>query len=400
MLFAVSNRRNDERLPYRNAPTRGGHRYPQPTVLGSLLDRRLMGLADRGGSSGYVGHAWGEFCQHWLMGNIGQALSVGPDIQGTLDSVVVIDAIPGLAAFASSRGLQNPDFALTLSTDDGAVLVAADAKFSIETAKPRQVSAEILTALIETPGTPVRAHVRMSGAERDGFFITPDYELTQLVMNGTTGILKTAVSSDQVCLLHADPAELLRRPDLQALIDGLESVDQGFSAWRSDLVAALYYCRCAFACIGCRIDETKPLLGRSEVKEIDDPGLLPELLRRGERSASAWELVQRWDRDAEEVRAIRIQVHQAADIGIANRDIRTMVERESQRLGKPAPSVNRVRRELALWTDAELVGRFGTVFHPVPNLSRFIADLRGAIEELRPRVPAQVRAIVEGLPPL
>jgi uncharacterized protein YjiS (DUF1127 family) len=142
------------------------------------------------------------------------------------------------------------------------------------------------------------------------------------------------------------------------------------------------------------------LLGRSDVKEIDDPGLLPELLRRGERSASAWELVQRWDRDAEEVRAIRIQVHQAADIGIANRDIRTMVERESQRLGKPAPSVNRVRRELALWTDAELVGRFGTVFHPVPNLSRFIADLRGAIEELRPRVPAQVRAIVEGLPPL
>ena len=290
--------------------------------------------------------------------------------------------------------LQNPDFVIALGTSNGSILVAADAKFSIETAKPRQVSAGILTALLETPGTPVRPVVPEHGIERDGFFLTPDYELTHLVMNGTTGILRTAVSFDQVLLLDVEPAQLFPQSHLRQVIDALAAVDETSVTWSSDLVGAVYYGRCAFACIGCRIDETKPLLGRSDVRESDDPGLLPELQKRGRLSRSAWHLVQRWDRDAEDVRALRIRVHQAADIGIPNRELRNLVEREADRSGKPAPSMNRIRRELALWTNAELARRFGTVFYPVPDINRFLNDLRRAVSELEPRVPEQVAAIV------
>jgi hypothetical protein len=359
-----------------------------------------MGLADRGGASGFVGLAWGDYCRAWLTEQVGEPISVGEKIHGIVESVVDIDAIPGLAAFASSRALQNPDFVITLGTPDGPMLVAVDAKFSIETAKPRQVSAQILTALLETPGTPVRSHVPAHGAEQDGFFMTPDYELTHVVLNGTTGILRAAVRDDQVCLLEARPDQLFARSDLHALIDALAIVDSGRIDWANNLVAALYYARCAFACIGCRIDETKPLLGRSAVREMDDPGLLPELVERGRQSSSAWQLIQRWDRDAEDVRAIRIKVHQAAEIGIPNRDLRTLVELQSERMGQPPPSMNRVRRELAVWANRELEQRFGTVVHPVPDLGRFLIDLRRAVTELQPEVPAKVREIVAGIAPV
>ena len=353
-----------------------------------------MGLADRGGSSGFVGQAWGEICRDWLAGMTGNQLDICPNIAGALDSVVNVDAIPGLAAFASSRGLQNPDFMLTLRTSEGPVLVAADAKFSIETAKPRQVSAEILAALLDTPGTPVRAHVRHQASLREGFFITPDYELTHLVMNGSVGILRTAVGREQVCLLETDPILIFGSPEMQALMDALAAIDGERPGWRSDLVAALYYARCAFASIGCRIDEIKPLLGSSDVREVDDPALLVELLRRGQVAASAWQLVRSWDRDAEEVRAIRIQVRQAADIGVPNRDLRQLVEREAERLGCPAPSVNRVRRDLSVWATGELVRQFGVVCHPVTNLPAFLADLKRATGKLHSQVPGQIRAIV------
>ena len=90
---------------------------------------------------------------------------------------------------------------------------------------------------------------------------------------------------------------------------------------------------------------------------------------------------------------------QAADIGIANRDLRAIVERQAERQGRPAPSMNRVRRELAVWTNAELANRFGTVFYPVPDLHRFLNELRRAVAELQPEVPGQIAEIVAGTRP-
>jgi hypothetical protein len=366
-------------------------------MVRSLLDRRLMGLADRGGSSGFVGQAWGGICRTWLTDQVGRRLEVTPDLHGTVRFVLDLDAMPRLPAFASSRGLANPDFIVGLDSDDGTVLVAADAKFSIETAKPRQVSAEILTALLETPGTPIAVDGDARGRERDGIFITPDYELTRLVMTGTMGIQRTAVAAEQVYLLDVDPARLIWRSDLHESIGVLAPLDDLISDWRSDTVAALYYARCAFACIGSRIDETRPLLGRSAGYVGEDPGLLPELLRRAQTARSAWHLVQRWDRDAEEVREIRVRIHQAAELAIANRDLRTLVERDALKAGIAPPSMNRVRRDLAKWVGAELEQQYGMIYFPVADVDGLVARLRRSVAELHPAIPAQVRQIVSSI---
>jgi hypothetical protein len=49
---------------------------------------------------------------------------------------------------------------------------------------------------------------------------------------------------------------------------------------------------------------------------------------------------------------------------------------------------------LAIWTNTQLVHRFGIVYSPVPDLADFLVELRGAVAELQPQVPNQVRAIV------
>ena len=104
-----------------------------------------MNLADRGGASGYIGDAWSEACTRSLVAKIGSPIAWGDDLVGTIASIIDVDAIPGIASFASARALQNPDYLLAVQTEDATVLVAADAKFSVETAKPRQVSAEIVS---------------------------------------------------------------------------------------------------------------------------------------------------------------------------------------------------------------------------------------------------------------
>jgi hypothetical protein len=352
-----------------------------------------MTLADRGGASGYVGLTWGALCGEWLATMTGRPIDVNGRLRGILTDVADIDAIPGLPAFASNRGLQNPDFLLTLQTEEGPILVAADAKFSIETAKPRQVSAEMLEALLESPGSPVKISLDVRGRERNGFFITPDYEVTHLMLKGTVGILRTAIDPDQAYLIAVSPERLFARPDLPPLLNAIAGIDGAEPAWPSDLVTALYYARCVFACAGCRIDESKPLLG-SVGQPANDPVLLPELLRRAANASSAWGLVLQWDRDAEAVREARVQVHQAADLGVPNREIRDLVEHEAARLGKEAPSVSRIRRELALWTTAQLVEQFGVVIYPVADLGRLIRDVRRTVAQLRPRFPEQVRTIV------
>jgi hypothetical protein len=338
------------------------------------------------------------FCGEWLASMVGRPLIVNRDLHGSLSAVADIDAIPGLASFASNRALQNPDFLLTLQAEDGPILVAADAKFSIETAKPRQVSAEMLTALLESPGTPVEADVDVRGRERDGFFIAPDYEVTRLVLDGAVGILRTAIPSHQAYLIDISPERLFARPDLPPMLDTLAGMDGSPDAWRSDLVAALYYGRCAFACAGCRVDESKPLLGTTDASQTA-PDLGRELDRRAIRARSAWRLVQWWDRDAEAVRAARVSVHQAADLGVPNRELRALVEQEAKRQGKEAPSMSRIRRELAYWTNQELANRFGIIYYPVPDLGNLIRDIRRAVGQLRPSLPERIHSIVAGTEP-
>jgi hypothetical protein len=235
----------------------------------------------------------------------------------------------------------------------------------------------------------------------DGFFLGPDYELTHQVLGGTVGILRTSVQRSQVHLLTAPADTLLGDPHVRNLAMALANVDRARQETERALTSALYYVRCAFSCRGAWTDISKPLLGPRNGLFIDSSELLLQLELRAKEAFSAWTLVQQWDAEAEEVRSIRIAVHQAAEVGISNRDLRTLVEQTAARMGMDTvPSLNRVRRELAHWSTAELVERFGVVFFPVQDMSALLTGLRSAARELQADVPARVREIVSNMPPL
>ncbi len=342
-----------------------------------------------------MGDSWGAYCAEWLASQVGQPIHVNAEISGLITSVLDVDGIAGLAAFASHRGLQNPDFLIGLATDSGdQLLVPVDAKFSVETAKSKQVSAEMATSLIETEGSPVLPLLPENGTLVDGFFISPDYELTHQMLAGAVGILRTAVHASQVCLLPANPTGVFNREDVRDLALDLAAVDRSRREYDQYLATALYYLRCGFSCVGAYSDEARPLLGRRDQDKPDARIVRQQLEARMVDAYSAWTVVQQWDADAEVVRTIRVAVHQAAEVGIANRDLRNVVESTAAKFGAAPPSLNRVRRELAIWSTDQMVTTFGVIYHPVEDLEALLETLRNRAMELQSAVPDKVREIV------
>ncbi|HQY30457.1 MAG TPA: hypothetical protein PK691_04190 [Thermomicrobiales bacterium] len=363
-------------------------------MLRSLLDRQLMNLADRGGASGYVGSAWGVQCGTWLVSQIGAPIMWGGEHIGEIVSIIDVDALPGIPAFASSRGLQNPDYLIQIDSDAGMYLVGVDAKFSIETAKPRQVSIAIVTALVETEGSPLAPLIPNYDAIVDGFFLSPDYELTDLVLTGRAGILRATVSPSDLVRIHPNVPSMFARPDLINAMAVLAEKDAIDSSWQDDLVPALYYARVAFACAGCLNEETRPLLGPPELAPASPTALATAIHHHMGNIRSAWELLLSWDREAEVIREIRVRFHGAADIGISNRDLRHQVEEHARKLGITAPSMNRVRRALTEWSRSEITNRIGVIRYPVADVEGDIRRVLGAVSEIRPEVPRVIRQIV------
>jgi len=353
-----------------------------------------MGLSDRGGASGHVGAAWGEISGAWLRSQIGQQFPIQDGTAAVITDVIDIDSIPGLAGFASSRGLQNPDFLIEVRTGNGRALTAADAKFSIETGKPKQVSADIVHALLDAEDSPVCERVELAELIVDGFFVSPDFDLTRQVLAGRIGIVRAVVPPDAVVMIPADPTRIFAEDLLADALTVLEGIDHRAGTWHSDLVAALYYGRCAFACLACHIDDSRPLLGPAQAEGSRLGHVVEEILRRREIASSAWALVTSWDDDAETVRATRIQVHQAAEPGIPNRDLREMVDREAARAGKAAPSLSRMRRDLTRWASGELVDRFGIIYYPVDDLNQLLNELRRHAQSLERQIPDRIKDIV------
>src|SRR5690606_15833678 len=100
-----------------------------------------------------------------------------------------------VAATAARNGLQNPDILLRGQGPAGLTIQALDAKFSVETAKARQVSQEMLQGLmtisevLEPLVGPMPDDVDLV----DGMFLCPDYPLTHLMFRQRKGIVKATV---------------------------------------------------------------------------------------------------------------------------------------------------------------------------------------------------------------
>ncbi len=124
---------------------------PRGTFARSIFDSHLVRLSDRGGASQLIGTAWSnvaaEELDAWSGGPVpGEASRLGGSV---VEEVHRLDTLPGVASRASKAGLKNPDFIVFGAKDGRPVVFAVDAKFSIETARPAQVSAETTEQLFD-----------------------------------------------------------------------------------------------------------------------------------------------------------------------------------------------------------------------------------------------------------
>ncbi len=376
-------------------------RLPGGGLIEAVLDRTVMGLADKGGASGLVGARWADLCAEHVAGWHGRTLSVPANLNRAapfeahrVDRVVRLDDTPAIAATAASQALQNPDFFIIGEHDGRHTLQAADAKFSVETARAKQVSSEVLSGLL-TLG-PLIEDLLGDLHEPllvDGLFICPDFPLTHLMLRKRHGIVRSTVRADQVEMFPASGAEFFAPVAGASIMAPLAAIDRLPVSIDDSLLAALYYFRLARAAGGCWMDATGPLLTYADTRLMDEEAVREHVVARSVGARSAWELIQNWDLEVQSVRNQRIQVEQVAGLPIINRELRELINRLAVNNGGEAPSMNKVRRRIGSWYRAKLRAEFGPIQPPVTNLtpllrdiSRYSASLNGALRQETVRI--------------
>src|SRR5215217_7878537 len=237
-------------------------RLPGGDIVSALFDREVMGLADRGGASNLIGDRWADIAATHAATWIGSDRRLHADDQQPLRIVRVdrLDAIPAVAAAASKRGLQNPDLLLIGQREDQQAVQAADAKFSVETARSKQVSPAVVLGLMElqnhVPGIldGVSDRVRIES----GVFLCPDYPLTHLMLRRRHGIVRTTVRREEVVLVPAAADQFWDGVQGAELIAPLAATDNLPARPDENLMAGVYYFRLARAAVGFWLDATKP----------------------------------------------------------------------------------------------------------------------------------------------
>ncbi len=381
-------------------------KLPGKTLVTACLDRRIMALADRGQSSGAIGDRWAAMCADAVRGwNGAEQSAPGGDHPFRIVRVARLDDVPAVAATASKRGLQNPDF-LVLGHGDGETIVQGlDAKFSAETAKPRQVSAGVVRDLLELRAIlePITGAVPEDAVVLDGMFLCPDYALTRLVFRGQPGMLRPSVRPDQVMLIDAPADEFFADVPGGSLIPSFASIDELDLSPDDSLLASLYYFRLVRSVAGIQSDERRPLLGDGERYDVDYDVLRADLDARSRQADSAIDLVRAWDRDADTIRGQRDAVEQVAGLPIIAGELREKVERAAFDAGRVAPSVNKVRRRVGSWYRSELRDLVGPIVPPVDDLGAVLDRIGRAGRTLMPalgrRTTEIIAEMVEESPP-
>ncbi|MBL8127485.1 MAG: hypothetical protein JNM64_07615 [Chloroflexia bacterium] len=378
---------------------------PGGDIFAALLDRDVMTFADRGGASNIIGDRWADLAAAHAVGWSGGLgwIELADGDTAPIDRVDRLDATPRIAAEASRHGLQNPDLLLIGGDDQGQVIQAADAKFSIETARSKQVSPEVVLALLGLrdrlpellPDLDGSAHVE------PGIFLAPDYPLTHLVLRGDRrglrGIMRPTVEPHEVVLVPTDPAHFWDGVPGASVIPPLAELDDLSLRPESSLLTGVYYFRLARAAVGFWLDATKPLLLFNDRVELDEAAVRAEAERRARHAESAISLIWQWDADVQTVRNQRASVEQVAGLPIPGRELRPRAAAISESLGAEAPSANQVRRRLSTWFRAELRSRIGPINPPVANLPEVLRQIAQIGKELTPQADRELERVVREL---
>lgn len=376
-------------------------RLPGGDLVAAVLDRAVMSFADRGGASNLVGHRWADLCAEFAESSAGQVRPV-PDPRGTpihVEHVIRLDATPAIASAASKRGLQNPDLLFVGRRDGAPVIQAADAKFSVETARAKQVSPAVVEALLELGDLlpSFGAYHPAEVAPVTGVFLCPDYPLTHLMLRRGFGILRVTVRPEEVILVPA-PADRFFKPiDAAGVMRPLAAVDALPLDIDQSLLAGLYYFRLARAAVSCWLDATKPLLLHNDQLVVDEEAVHAEAVARARSARSAYDLVLRWNADVQSVRSARSAIDHAAGLPISSRELREWMSTVARRLGADAPSVNQVRRRVGAWYRGQVRQRVGPLNPPIANLPAAVAEVARVGAEIAPTVQPEAMRIIEEL---
>jgi hypothetical protein len=307
-----------------------------------------------------------------------------------------LDAMPAVAAAASRRGLQNPDLLLIGQLGDRQAIQAADAKFSVETARSKQVSLEVVLGLLElrnnVPG--LLEGVSDQVQVESGVFLCPDYPLTHLMLRHRRGIVRTTVRSEEVVLVPAAAERFWDGVAGAEVISPFADIDNLPARPDESLMVGVYYFRLARAAVGFWLDATKPLLVHNDVVTVDIGAVRDETVRRSRTQASAINVIRRWDVDVQQVRNQRAAVDQVAALPISGRELREMTAKIAQSAGADPPSGNQVRRRLGSWYRGALRDRFGPIRPPVAELSSILRQLADAGRDLAPQAERELERIV------
>jgi hypothetical protein len=377
-------------------------RLPGGDIFAALFDRDVMTFADRGGASNLIGDRWADLAavhaEGWS-GGLGW-IELANGEAAPIDRVDRLDSTPRIAAEASRRGLQNPDLLLIGGDEQGQVIQAADAKFSIETARSKQVSPEVVLALLGLrdrlpellPDLQDSTHVE------PGIFLSPDYPLTHMVLRGDRrglrGIMRPTVEPHEVVLVPTDPARFWDGVSGSSVMLPLAELDDLPVRPETSLLAGVYYFRLARAAVGFWLDATKPLLLFNDRLELDEEAVRAEAERRARHADSAIALIWQWDADVQTVRNQRASVEQVAGLPIPGRELRPRATAIAESLGAEAPSANQVRRRLSAWFRAELRSRVGPINPPVANLPDVLREIAQIGKQLTPQAERELERIV------
>ncbi len=372
---------------------------PGGTFARAIFDARLVRASDRGGASQLIGDAWSDVAartlDEWADHRSSPEIAAFNGIE--IQHVYRLDTIPGVAARASKAGLKSPDFLVFATRANRPVVFGVDAKFSVETARPVQVSAETTEKLFNAD---VRLNAMLPDIEPDsvyddGMFLSPDYSLTHAMFRHKVGHRRLTVSPNDVVLIESDAEAMFGDTPDRSLLEQLCRIDDlPFSVWES-LLAAQYYFRLARAVAGIAADERKPLLGpaRSDFPEVNLADLVG---KRSARTESAWQMVLDWDSEVEHLRRQRQALHQVIGSPLSSAELRQVSDEVMDALGLVRrPSRNKVRRALGGRFGSDVLAKVGVIEPPVADFPATLERVGSAAREVSAIYNDDIREILE-----
>lgn len=385
----------DSELSFQSSALPGG------SLIASAYDRTFMQLSDRGGSSNTVGARWAEMCSEALLSDRSDLEILRTGGNGLVaDHTVRLDDIPGIARTASRNKLQNPDFLMVGRKQGSQVLWAADAKFSVDTARSKQVSGDLVESLLSL-GDTVRSLLPQlvpDVAIDNGVFLCPDYALTHRLLRDRRGPRRATIQNSEVRFVPVSAPQFLAPMGQEGLRTFFASLDNFPIDSTQSLMLALYYFRLARAALGCWLDQTAPLLAFRDTPAIDEQAIEAEATALATIRTSAWGLLQRWNDCADEVRRQRLAVDRVTAPPTNGRLLREQIEAAAVAAGVVPPSGSKVRRLIGSWFRGKIRDQFGPIYPPVEHFGSLLDELGRYVRSLHPQVAnVTARIIAEQL---